>query len=95
MLNIILLIIFILILFYIINIFLKKYVSNEYFNNENKPLNEQINIANEKINLINNYGNANLSTLPLLTNYREQNYITLITDKINEVNIFSNVYYAN
>jgi hypothetical protein len=82
-------------------------VYNEFLNGErltleaqvlilglNTFLNEQVLRANEKINFINNYGNANLSTLNVVTNYREQNYINVVNDKINETNTFFNNYYT-
>jgi hypothetical protein len=82
-------------------------VYNEFLNGErltleaqvlilglNTFLNEQVLLANEKITFINTYGNAAISTLDLVTNYREQNYINIINDKIEEATSFFKNYYT-
>lgn len=61
--------------------------------NLNTYLNENVLLANEKITFINTYGNTIISTLDLVTNYREQNYINIVEDKLEEVNNFFNAYY--
>lgn len=70
-------------------------VAEMYVLNLNKSLNEKITSANVEIDFVNKYGGAAITTLETLTNYREQNYINVIKDKIDEVNSFAENYYDN
>lgn len=70
-------------------------VAKTYVLNLNKPLNVHIDSANEKIDFINLYSSANFTRLETLTNYREQDYITVIKNTIIDVNAFAEQYYDN
>lgn len=70
-------------------------VAETYVLNLNKPLNVHIDSANEKIDFINLYSSANFTRLETLTNYREQDYITVIKNTIIDVNAFAEQYYDN
>lgn len=70
-------------------------IAESYVLNLNKSLNEKIVSANVEIDFINKYGGSAMSNLETLTNYREQDYINVIKDKIDEVNIFAEYYYVN
>lgn len=70
-------------------------VAKTYVLNLNKPLNVHIDSANEKIDFIKLYSSANFTRLETLTNYREQDYITVIKNTIIDVNAFAEQYYDN